>query len=120
MHPIYPSEFKSLSLLLWRRYHVRTHTIAEALGCSRRTVWRWIVHIKGGKLGRRGWQRKFPCSAPFDYTEDHIKARMGWWSNHHNPGIVREAFRRLIRWMVYRDSGGHLDLIACAEGEEPP
>jgi hypothetical protein len=123
----YPPEFKSFAFTLRSRYRIPVHIIAGALGCSTRTVWKWIVACRDGqKLSRRGWRRKY-ANMYGALIEPALRrvVKIKPWGKHpahvqHTIEMVREAFRRLLRWIHFRDSGGYLDLIACAEGEEPP
>jgi hypothetical protein len=123
----YPPEFKSFGFLLRYRYSIPVYITAEALGCSTRTVWKWIVGCRGGmKISRRGWRRRYTnmLGAP---VEPHLRrmVKIKPWGRHpafrqYTVEMVREAFRRLLRWIHFRDSGGYLDLQACADGDEPP
>jgi hypothetical protein len=118
----YPSEFKSFSVILNRRYLVRSYEIAEALGCSTRTVWKWIVSARENrKLSRKGWRRRY-LNAVGGYVEPHVRGKIKPWGRPHagSTELIREAYRRLLRWIWFRRNGGFLDLEACARGEEPP
>jgi biotin synthase-related radical SAM superfamily protein len=120
MYKRYPHEFKHFAIALNRR-RVGTQIIAQALGCSTKTVWKWIVNYRG-KLGRHHWVRKRAGG----YVEIRFRGKIKhfgrsmiehrWLVNN-----IKECFMRLVRWIYYRDVlGGELDMQACMDGEEPP
>jgi len=117
----YPSQFKSFAFKL-HYIGVPTYVIARALGCSTKTVWKWVVTLRDGhKVTRRGWRRKYPnrFGVPI---EPHLKGKIKAHGLPRDGTVqrVREAFQRLLRWIHFMEAGGYLDLEACLRGEEPP
>ncbi|MEM2772543.1 MAG: helix-turn-helix domain-containing protein [Candidatus Pacearchaeota archaeon] len=56
---VYKPEFKIIS---WKLYQkgFKTYEIANALGTSTRTVWKWILkHRNNRKISRKGWRRRW-------------------------------------------------------------
>ena len=121
----YPAEFKPFAYHLHRR-GFKIQVISEAIGASTRTVWRWILEIRGSKLSMKGWQRKRPQRWGYRYMAPHLRGKIklfGRLPYEHQSLVARakEAFMRLLRWLYFRDKlGGYLDLEACLRGEEPP
>jgi len=104
----------------------RIHEIAKAWEVSTRTVWLTLVKVRGGRrLGKNRSPARRPLS-PDVLVERRVVG--GWWErkvktirySKHRLHFLRAALALLLRWLSYRERGGHLDLEAALRGEEPP
>jgi len=106
----YRKEFKSFAIFLHKNYYVRTYEIAEALNCSTRTVWKWILnHRLGQKLTRKGKRIR---------SDKYLKdVKINYRINK-----VKQAFQNLVEWLNVKTIHPELELSLyhIAEGERPP
>ena len=106
----YRKEFKAFAVFLHKNYYVRTYEIAQALGCSTRTVWKWILDYRlGNKLSRKGKRIR---------SDKYLKnVKINYRINK-----IRQAFQNLLLWLNAKILHPELELnlFAIAEGERPP
>ena len=106
----YRKEFKTFAIFLHKNYHVRIHEIAQALNCSTRTVWKWIIDYRlGQKLSRKGKRIRS------DRYLRNVKIN-------YRINRIRQAFENLVLWLNAKILHPQLELnlFAIAEGERPP
>lgn len=106
----YRKEYKTFAIFLYNSYMVRIHDLAKALGCSTRTVWKWIISYRdGNKITRKGKRVR---------TDKYLKeVKINYRIN-----MIRQAFNNLLEWLNFKvlHPEIELNLFAIAEGEKPP
>lgn len=104
---------------------MKIHWIAEALGASTHTVHTWIISFRDGrKIGMHKWPRRMKgrVHSRWGYLEPRFKGKI---IRNLLPSFtvnrVLDAFRRLARWLSFRNEHGWMvSLDDIASGVEPP